>query len=201
MSAVAQWGFNSRHCFRRETKRCSASCAVRLLPLCCLFSLDRFHVSLFICLKATSAVAPCLAGNKVCIKTTLSEEPYVCYPFCVVGLFVCFLPFVLSLCYSCVFAGGCAYVWASRFMSHSKTFNSRKTRHRYIHRAFNASTAESQQKHSQAAFILCQMQKHPSRCTSNYVFGNHVLPVSKYVFPFAQFFEPRIGHTQCPWGK
>ena len=111
------------------------------------------------------------------------------------------LPFVLSLCYSCVFAGGCAYVWASRFISHSKTFNSRKTRHRYIHRAFNASTAESQQKHSQAAFILCQMQKHPSRCTSNYVFGNHVLPVSKYVFPFAQFFEPRIGHTQCPWGK
>lgn len=76
-----------------------------------------------------------------------------------------------------------------------------KTDETQIDRAFNASTAESQQKHSQAAFILCQMQKHPSRCTSNYVFGNHVFPVSKYVFPFAQFFEPRIGHTQCPWGK
>ena len=61
-----------------------------------------------------------------------------------------------------------------------------KTDETQIDRAFNASTAESQQKHSQAAFILCQMQKHPSRCTSMFSVIMSFFPVSKYVFTIKQ---------------
>ena len=165
----------------------------------CSLSIDFMFLHLFVRRQQAQLLHVLPVTKYASRQRSEKSRTYVCYPFCVVGLFASFPLFSLSVIHSCVFAGGCICMG---FPLHVAFKNIQfKTDETQIDRAFNASTAESQQKHSQAAFILCQMQKHPARCTSNYVFGNHVFQVSKYVFPFAQFFEPRIGHTQCPWGK
>ena len=78
----------------------------------------------------------------------------------------CLLPSLcsLSLLFMCVCRRVCIFVGFPLHVAFKNIqFKKDETQ---IDRAFNASTAESQQKHSQASFILCQMQKHPSRCTS-----------------------------------